>query len=847
MAKSAKSKALILVKIKEAKKIKPHNWGGKSHGPWDRGHKASGGSVHKKKYSDFRRSDNVEDRRDDKEPVAYNPPSPSESWITEQKAATSDDNPLAKDLGVMDLYKRKANGGPIHMAGGGGVDDWTTAPTDDWVPAKPAEPDIGKVRSAWQGAKSGATFNFNDELAGATAASGDTIPSWGGVIADVGNPIIGAGKLAYEHMTAPEGGPHPTMEAYEKARDAERKTNELAKSQHPYLHMAGEIAGSLPAMAVLPELGAAARVGQGASKGAQFGAKVLDSAALGGEYGGLAGVGAGKDIGDSAMQGAEGIVGGIVGGAVAPVVGSAIGAAYNKFGKPLVNAYRGATDPEAEAARRLAVSLKADQELIAAGKSEGMSPQEWAAARAAGEPVTLAELGSTHTQALLRSAANTSPEGRAVLEKVINDRFAGQSERVANEVRGLVAGGANAHKTGDQLVAEYDKARVPAYKAAYRAGDKEIITPEIERLMGSDMFTSAMKNAVSSGKDRAIMEGYGAFNPGVTVENGLIKFTKTKPNGVPQYPNLQYWDAVKKELDGIAKMAKRSGDPRGDVAANMSRTLRAELDKAVPSYGNARGIAAQYFGESNALEAGQKLAGKKVDPKVIKDVMAKMKPDEKDLFREGYASDWAGRVIGDHADSRDITKAMFNSPNERERALAVFGPQGMQTMQTRMTLETIMDGARKAMGNSTTARQLIEAGLAGGALGGYEGYEHGGLWGGLAGTAAGAGQAAFARKQFAQQISAGAGKLIGKVDARTAKLVAELLTSNDPSKLQQGLRMAQKNQKIADGLRGIADRMALAGNNKAVAPYVGPHLGPLQGPVPATADDKQNQPPRVGN
>ena len=36
-----------------------------------------------------------------------------------------------------------------------------------------------------------------------------------------------------------------------------------------------------------------------------------------------------------------------------------------------------------------------------------------------------------------------------------------------------------------------------------------------------------------------------------------------------------------------------------------------------------------------------------------------------------------------------------------------------------MTLETNMDGARRAMGNSTTAWQLIETGLAGGALEGY--------------------------------------------------------------------------------------------------------------------------------
>ena len=792
--------------------------------------RADGGKV---RFADFRRSDNIEDRREEQS-FKQDPPS-SEDWQSKQIAATSDDNPLSKALGVQDVYAKRADGGSIHMADGGIPSFDQTRPVNAAAPppfeaTQPVAPDIGKVRSVYEGAKAGATFNFNDELAGASAAANHAIPDWAGVIADVGNPIIGGGKLAYEHMTTPENAPHPTMEAYTEARDKERATNELAKAQHPYLHMAGEIAGSLPVMAALP--------GAEVAQGANLATKAVKGAQVGAEYGGLSGLGEGKDAGERALGSAEGIVSGIVGGAAAPLVGGAAGLAYDRFGKPVVNAVRGAMNPEAEAARRLATSLRADQELVAAGKAQGMSPTEWIQARANGEPVTLADLGSTNTQALLRSAANTSPEGRAILEKVINDRFAGQTERVANEVRGLVAGGANAGKTGDQLVAEYDRARAPAYKQAFQQGDKEIVSPTIERLMGAPMFESAMKSAVTTGKDRAITEGYGAFNPGVTVENGMIKFTKTKPNGVPQYPNLQYWDSVKKELDSVASVARRQGDMgKADVAGNMAKTLRSELDQQVPSYANARGIASQYFGESNALEAGQKLAGKRVDPKVISDAMRKMKPDEQELFREGYASDWAGRVIGNMSDSRDITKAMFNSPNERARALAVFGPAGAQKMEARMTLETIMDGARKAMGNSTTARQLIEAGLAGGTLEGYlSGWDPTHMAAGFAG-------AAGARKALGTEMAAGARKLVGKVDSRTAKLVAELLTSNDPNKLQQGLRMAQKNQRIADGLRNVANRVALAGQNEVPRPSI-PYL---QGPVPAGANDEQNQPKGVAN
>jgi len=725
-----------------------------------------------------------------------------------------------------------------HFASGGAVDDRPhmddggipsfdqTQPVDAGPPpfeaTQPVAPDMGGARAALHGAEQGATFGFSDELSGLNAAGPSAvghIPMVGGIA----RPVVGAARLAKEAVM---GGDQPATQEYEKARDEERTQDELAKSQHPYLHMAGELAGSIPAMAVLP--------GGEVAQGASLATKAVKGAQLGAEYGGLSGLGQGKDIGDRALQSAEGIVSGIVGGAAAPLVGAAGSKAVDSVASPAISAFRGAMNPEAEASRRLAAALQKDQELISSGKADGMSPADWIAAKHAGEPITLADLGSSNTQALLRSSANTSPEGRAVLEKAFNDRFTGQTERVGDEVRGLVAGGANAGKTSEELVSAYDKARAPAYKQAYAEGDKEIMSPTMERLMGSPMFENAMKSAVTSGKDRAITEGLGAFNPGVTIENGMINFTKMGPKGVPQYPNLQYWDSVKKELDSIASVAQRSGDKeRATVAGNMAKTLRGELDAQVPSYANARGIASQYFGESNALEAGQKLAGKKVDPKQITDVMAKMKPDERDLFREGYASDWANRVISNISDTRDITKAMFNSPNERARALAVFGPAGMEKMQARMSLETIMDGARKAMGNSTTARQLIEAGLAGGTLEGYlSGWDPTKMAEGAAG-------AAGARKFLGSEMASGARKLVGKVDSKTARLVADLLTSDDPNRLAQGMRMAQKNQRISDGLKNIANRVSLAGQQQVAPSRVQSAFSALQGPMSVGAGNEQ--------
>jgi hypothetical protein len=747
---------------------------------------------------------------------------------------------------------------PIKRAAGGGVQEGpppfeATSDVPAFDQTEPATPDAGKLDAAWQGAKQGATFGFGDELTGARAAG----PDWMGPISGT---LVGAGRLGYEALVPPAKtlsglvtGEQPKGEytqRYEAARDAERRALKSAKENHPWITAGSEMAGAIPAMAATPELGAAKMLAPAATKIARFGAGALDSAFTGGLYGAVSGAGEGEGIADRAVKGATGLVSGILGGGLAHTIGTGIGAAAERYGAPVVNTVRGWMNPEGEAARRLGSALMDDAKLINAGKADGMTVQQWVAAKHAGEPVTLADLGASRTQALLRSAANTSPEGRAQLEKMIQDRFLSQGERVADTVRQVVPGGqANARKSADQLVAEYDQARVPAYKAAYQVGDKPIMSPAMERLMSSDTFVGAMKRAISSGKDRDVAEGLGGFNPMVNVTpDGRIVFNQGA-KGVPTYPNLQYWDQVKRELDSVANQAKRSGDT-SSVAGQLAKVLRNELDDQVPAYQKARGIAEDFFGESNALDAGRKLAGKKLPAEDVAKIMAKMNPDERMLFKEGYASDLADRVIGNIRDTRDVTKAMFASPNERKLAATVFGPGGMGMLQARMSLETIMDGARRAMGNSTTARQLIEAGLAGGAVGGLaSGWDPMAVGQGVLG---GAGARAGATKFLSDEIKVGAKHLIGKIDAKTARHVAELLTSDDPRLLRQGYQMAAKSQSIMQGLRNIANRVALAGQTparhpveqgvRALLPYRGLNLGELQGPVPASADEQQPRP-----
>jgi hypothetical protein len=747
---------------------------------------------------------------------------------------------------------RRATGGAVRMADGG-------APQfDDSAPVKPLDqptfaddskvkpitttPDEGMMHAVGHGALAGATFNFGDELAGVRAAGNQWVPDFVGPVP--ARTMHGAYRLAKNWLV---GGDPDALAAYERARDTERAAQSSAQEHHPWAYGAGEVAGSIPAMAALPEAGAAARLAPNAGRLARMGADIIDNAVTGATYGGLSGAGGGTTAGERAQGAGAGMIGGAGAGVVAPVAGGALAHAYDRFGRPMVQTVRGWWNPEAEAARRVSAALQRDQELITAGQAQGLSVQDWIRARNAGEPVTLADLGAGHTQSLLRSAANTSPEGRALLEQVINDRFLNQSERVAADVRRLVAGGANAGKTADQLVAEYDVGRAPLYRRAFsQPAAQQMWTPELEQIVQAPSVQNAIRMANVTAKNEAAKLGFTPMRESPFVFDASGRMTlRTRPDGSTVTPNLQYWDAVKKNLDKM-----------GPEGAAWARTLRDHLDSIVPHYADARGFAAKFFGERDALEAGRSMAGKRVDPEVIRAAMRKMDPNEQELFREGYASDWANRVIGNMRDTQDVTKAMFNSPNERARAQAIFGDAGMRHIQARMTLETIMDGARRAMGNSTTARQIIEAGLAGGALGGYASGWDPRTMGESALGFAGARSAPFLGEKLGahmvSQIAQSARYTIGRVDARTAANVARLLTSDNPQELRQGIRLAASNQRIGDGLKRIANTLALSGtaapaSHQAIravpalqnlahadtgdngnGPYRGPNLGPIQ-------------------
>lgn len=661
--------------------------------------------------------------------------------------------------------------GPWATYKAGGTDVVSVKPQDGRL-------DRGLADAAARGIAQGFTANFGDEIRGLVEASG----------ANPNDPAsvykLISGALKYW------SGDAKAKEAYDTAVKRERELNKTAQDQHPYASLGGEIGG-----AVLLPLGA----GAGA---ATLGGRMAAGAGTGAVLGGAAGAGEGQGAADTIARAATGAAAGGALGGVAPAAIEGIIRGGRAAAQPVVNAVRGIRDVDSEAARRLAVSLERDIQADPQAASR-LTPQEFAASVQAGGPATLMDIGGGTMRALARSAANTSPEGRSALSRTIDDRFEGQATRVNDWLRSTFHY-PNAQAQSEALSDTARNVNRANYTRALRDGDREIMSPEIERLLGSPAVVEAMQRASRSGKDRAITQGFGAFNPGVTVENGLVNFRRG-PSGQPTYPNLAFWDATKKELDDAARRAG-GGTHEAGVLNDLARSLRNELDAAVPSYAQARAGAAHFFGAQDALEAGQNFVNRNMTATEARRALSQMTQTERQLFQDGFVSRFT-ETLNQIGDRRSILNKIADSPAAREKLEVALGRQRAQELEAGLRVEGIMDLARGAVqGNSTTARQLAELGLAGGAFG-FSGGVTNPLDPGAVMNAA---------------IVYGALRGKNAINERLSRRVAEMLTSQDPRILMQGVRTVANNRNLFNSLRTADRGLARVGGEQA------PITAPLQ-------------------
>lgn len=685
------------------------------------------------------------------------------------------------------------------------ADDWTSAPPRSRIqvtprsgePLKPATTDLapGMVESGLHGLRSGLTANFGDELSGLQAAS----PGW----APPGfGHLMALGRLAHEYYN----GPGEATKAYETERNRVRAENRLSQETNPGSYLAGNI------------VGAVATPGSAALTGATMPARMARSALTGATYGALSGVGEGETPEDRATRGLTGASIGTAAGALGPPVLRGIEGAVN-LGRGVVDKFtapfRGLRDPEAEAARRIAITQAKD---LKTRGTPSLSPEEEAIAQKYGLPLNELDRSGEATRALARSAANVSPEARQTLNQVVQPRFEAQSERAADVVQNLVRTPANATVTREALDTAARTERAPYYNKAYRDGANGIWDGELSQIANSPLMKPIMVDAANSLQTKRLV-GRGA--------------EPLSPTGTP---TLAYWDQVKRTLDSRINVLKRAGENEAvaDLSAIRSHIVD-KMDRAttdpktgISSYETARGVAATLFKATDAVEAGEKFLTQRMHNPDVRAAVARMMPEERTLFAEGYASALY-RKITESKDKRSILGNLATSLAERERMEIALGPRRAKEFETYLRLEGLMDMSKNAIqGNSTTARQMIEAGMASSA--GY-GYSTGdtSITGLLTAALTGGGL----RKTY------GFKGVQSALSTKTARGVAEetakLLTTGKPAQIAAAAARIARSNSMVQSMRSFDAALA-----KTSASHP-PNFGALQGTVPARTEDQQPQ------
>jgi hypothetical protein len=657
---------------------------------------------------------------------------------------------------------------------------------------KSSAPDKGGADAFARGTAQGLSAGFYDELRGLVEA--------GGAKANDPASLYKMLSGAYKYWT----GDKAAEKQYNETAKRERELTKTAEEQHPVASIGGNILGgiALPVGATANAATLPARMGRGAAVGAGYGA--------------LSGVGEGEGAADSLSRGATGLaLGGALGGAAPAVFEGALQLGRHTL-NPVISNIRGVRDPDGEAARRVVESLRRDVDTDPNALTR-LTPQEFANTPQA----SIIDVGGETTRALARSAANTSPEGRMALSGRLDDRYYTQSDRFVNWLnRSFNYPDAAARQEALENVARTTNRA--AYTRAYREGADGLWSPELERLAGSDAVVAAMQRAASKSRDESIVSGYGAMNPRITFSpSGVMQFNRA-PNGMPTYPDLQYWDLVRRELSDEAQRAGR-GTSDARRLESFARSMNAELDRLVPSYQAARQGAAAAFGAENALEAGQNFVTHRMGNRDAMRELARMTPQERQLFQDGFISRYVDS-LRETGDARNILNKIGESPAARERLTMVLGQQRATELEAMLRIEGIMNLPRQAVqGNSTTARQLAELGLAGGAV------SYGGI-------------STYNMDPANMTAAAVVGALVAgrrHIDQRVAQRVAEMLVSRDPDVFRRGVQTVARNQRMMDALRSTDKRLASVGGQQTP---VG--IPALQGPSVSRAEEGEPEVPR---
>lgn len=470
-------------------------------------------------------------------------------------------------------------------------------------------------------------------------------------------------------------------------RDQEGADAKFA-AQHPVIDtgakLAGGVASMAPVVAAAPGLfGAtgsfAARTGMGAASNALLGG--ADSAIRNGDP----------------VSGA--LIGGLIGGA-APAVEAAA--------SPFVSSIMARINPTGAANRQVARAVS----------ESGHTPQQLSQAvqdaSAAGQgDYILADALGNPGQRMLSTVARAPGEGRTNVVNALENRQAGQGERVSDMLDEGLGTGNTARQTIDQLTEQARRESAPLYQDALN--QRPVWNDRIQQFFDDPITAQGLREGVRVQRLESLATGR-PFNP---VDHAITGFNEAGDPLISGVPNMRTINLIKKGWDNILEgyRDKTTGrlalDEYGRALDNVRRSFLNEVDSVNPSYGQAR---AAYSGPAHvrdAVNVGSEAATRGRAADNI-DRFNALNPQAQQGFRAGYADTRIGKIESTPGIGSNKVRPLTSQKAQQELdTLSLHQgpvqPGQLNPLQQRLAREqTMFETRNQALGGSHTADNLAD-------------------------------------------------------------------------------------------------------------------------------------------
>jgi hypothetical protein len=370
-------------------------------------------------------------------------------------------------------------------------------------------------------------------------------------------------------------------------------------------------------------------------------------------------------------------------------------------GNKLADAVKYVAMPNATAEKLLVDALAAD---IKNGHSS-MSVEEIQKAIQSGATPTAYDMAGPQTKSVLQKYGYLNDSAKAATSKLsetLEKRKAEAGSNLGQHIDDHYSGNLNPAAQADAIAQEAKIRNDTLYSIARNDPKAQSLwNKELDDLAKIDPIKSAMKQADSVATDPA--SGIVKYEPGKgakTTASGIVDqygnpISKTTSATPPTYPNLTYWDQVKRNLDDQISSAVRSGE-RDAVRrlTGLKDRLVTVLDNSVGSYKAARDSAADAFGGQNALEAGYNYfrgTNSFTNQQAAK-AFKQMNDKQKDLFAQGGAG-----YLKEVAENQgpDAVLRMMNKPIFANRMKSALGQETFDSIYGRAQAESLLSKTKE--------------------------------------------------------------------------------------------------------------------------------------------------------